>query len=57
MTYQVNGTTVITSAQHVIVGSGTTRPASPATGTIWFNTSTGVLEGYNGTAWVTLSTA
>ena len=57
MTYQVSGTTVIDSNRHVIVGSGSSRPASPATGTIWFNTSSGVLEGYNGTAWVTLSTA
>lgn len=57
MTYQVSGTTVITSSRHVIVGSGTTRPSSPATGTIWFNTSSGVLEGWNGSSWVTLSTA
>lgn len=56
MTYQVNSTTVITSARHVIIGSGTTRPASPATGTIWFNTTLGVLEGWNGTAWVALTT-
>lgn len=57
MTIQVNSTTVIDGNRNVIVGSGATRPASPVTGMIWFNTSTGVLEGWNGSAWVTLTNA
>ena len=57
MTIKVNGTTVIDGNRNVIVGSGATRPASPVTGMIWFNTSTGVLEGWNGSAWVTLTKA
>jgi hypothetical protein len=54
MSYSVNGTTVINLQRVVIVGSGTTDPASPVAGTTFFNTTTGVLKGWNGTAWVNL---
>lgn len=57
MPHQVGGTTFIDDNRNVIVGSGASRPSTPSTGTVWYNTSTGVLEGWNGTAWVTLSTA
>lgn len=57
MTIQVNGTTVFATDLSVRVGSGASRPASPTTGMLWFNTSTGILEGYNGTAWVALTNA
>lgn len=56
MTIQVNSTITFDSIGNAILGSGSTRPASPATGTLWFNTSTNILEGWNGTAWVSLST-
>ena len=54
MSYAVNGITVIDSQRVVIIGSGTTDPVSPATGTTFFNTTTGVLKGWNGAAWVAL---
>ena len=53
----VGSSTVITNTADVIVGSGASNPASPATGTIWFNTTSGTLVGWNGTAWVTLTVA
>ena len=39
-----------------IVPNGTTsdRPSSPSSGQLFFNTSTNMFEGYNGTAWVQL---
>lgn len=39
-----------------IVPNGTTsnRPSSPSQGQLFFNTSTNMFEGYNGTAWVQL---
>jgi hypothetical protein len=57
MAIKIASTTVIDDSQNVIVGSGTTaqRPASPAVGTLWFNTSLAVLEGWNGTAWIQLT--
>lgn len=33
-------------------GQTASRPASPTTGFIWFNTTTNQFEGYNGSAWV-----
>lgn len=49
--------TFFTANQYVQLPTGTTaqRPNTPATGMIRFNTSAGAFEGYNGTAWVTLS--
>lgn len=55
MSYSINDTTVIDSNRNVIIGSGSSRPASPPTGTLWFNTTTNVLEGWNGSSWVVLS--
>jgi hypothetical protein len=57
MTYRINGTTVIDASRNVIIGSGSTDPSSPTTGMLFFNTSSGVLKGYTGTAWVTLTNA
>jgi hypothetical protein len=54
MSYAENGVTVINLQRVVIVGSGTTDPSTPAAGTTFFNTSTGVLKGWNGSAWVNL---
>ena len=54
MSYTVNGVTVIDLQRVVIVGSGTTDPSTPAAGTTFFNTTTGVLKGWNGSAWVNL---
>lgn len=55
MAIKISNTTVIDDNKHFIIGSGATRPASPVTGTLWFNTSLNKLEGYNGTTWVTLA--
>jgi hypothetical protein len=33
-------------------GPGGTQPTSPTTGTIWFNTTTNLLEVWTGTEWV-----
>lgn len=57
MTIQVNGTTVIDASGNVILGSGPSDPVSPVAGQIWFNTTSGTVKGYNGTSWVTLTTA
>jgi hypothetical protein len=59
MAIKISGIDVVTDSSHPVIGSGTTaqRPASPATGTLWFNTSLGVLEGWNGTSWIALTTA
>jgi hypothetical protein len=38
----------------VPVGNTSSRPASPETGEIRFNTETGKLEGYEGTDWVNI---
>ncbi len=54
MSYAENGVNVINLQRVVIVGSGTTDPSTPAAGTTFFNTSTGVLKGWNGSAWVNL---
>jgi hypothetical protein len=59
MAIKITTTVVVDNDRNCIIGSGTTaqRPASPVTGTLWFNTSLGVLEGWNGSSWVTLTTA
>ena len=59
MALKISGTNVVDDSRNCIIGSGTTaqRPASPVTGTLWFNTTLGVLEGWNGTSWITLTTA
>lgn len=43
-----------TSTTHMTIPSGTTaqRPGSPGAGFVRFNTSYGLLEVYNGTAWI-----
>jgi hypothetical protein len=53
MAIQVSGDTVIYNDKVFRVGSGTTaqRPVSPALGMIWFNTTLGSFEGYNGSEW------
>jgi hypothetical protein len=53
MAIKIQGDIVIFDDKVFKLGSGTTaqRPASPATGMIWFNTEIGSFEGYNGTAW------
>ena len=35
-------------------GTAAQRPSTPAEGMMWFNTTTKMFEGYNGTAWVQL---
>jgi hypothetical protein len=57
MSFRVNTTNVIDANGDIIIGSGAANPASPANGTLWFNTTSGTLVGWNGTAWVTLTTA
>lgn len=54
MAFLINNTVVIDNNSNVIIGSGATRPASPQQGTLWFNTSSNILEGYNGSVWITL---
>ena len=46
--------TVITATVDATTPSGTTanRPASPSTGTLYFDTDEGKLVSYNGTEWV-----
>jgi hypothetical protein len=57
MAFKISNTIVIDDSQNIIVGSGTTaeRPASPVTGTLWFNTSLGILEGWTGSIWEQLT--
>jgi hypothetical protein len=42
-------------AQSTGAASGTTPPANPASGDLWFNPSTGQMSVWNGTAWQALS--
>jgi hypothetical protein len=53
MAIKIQGDTVIFDDKVFKVGSGTTaqRPASPGIGMIWFNTTLGSFEGYDGTQW------
>jgi len=46
--------TVVTATVAAVPPSGTTanRPASPPTGTLYFDTDEGKLVSYNGTEWV-----
>ena len=46
--------TVITATVAAVTPSGNTasRPASPSTGTLYFDTDEGKLVSYNGTEWV-----
>lgn len=57
MAYQISGTTVIDNSRNVIIGSLASNPASASAGTIYFNTATGQLYGFNGSAWVALTLA
>lgn len=59
MAIQISGTTVIDDNkkgifQSMNIGaySDGTRPASPSTGDIIFNTTTGKVQSWNGSAWV-----
>lgn len=56
MAIKINNTTVINDNKIFIVGTGTTaeRPGTPVQGMIWYNTTLGYLENYNGSAWVPL---
>ena len=40
-----------TGAMYTPTGTTAQRPASPVTGMMRFNTTTGLLETYNGTSW------
>jgi hypothetical protein len=40
-----------TGGLYLPAGTTAQRPASPATGQIRFNTTTGLIETYNGTSW------
>lgn len=53
MAIRISGNTVIDDSKIFIVGTGNTasRPVTPLTGMLWFNTELGSFEGYNGTAW------
>jgi len=53
MAIKIQGDTVIFDDKVFKFGSGTTaqRPASPALGMVWYNTSLQTFEGYNGTTW------
>lgn len=53
MAIKISGDTVIYDNKVFQVGSGTTaqRPASPATGMIWFNSELQTFEGYASTQW------
>ena len=55
MAFTISDTTVIDDSQNIIIGSGLTRPASPVVGTLWFNTSLGILEGWTGSIWEQLT--
>ena len=53
MPFNIGGTTVITDDSIVSLTNGATgsRPASPVTGQLWYNTTTAKLEVWNGSAW------
>lgn len=53
MGFKIAGTTVLTNDRLVRLNSGAdgSRPASPAVGTLFYNTTSGKLEVYNGAAW------
>lgn len=59
MAIQISSTTVVNDNrkgifQSMNIGAYTnaTRPASPSTGDIIFNTTTGKVQSWNGSAWV-----
>lgn len=43
---------VVFSDLNQLVSHGTTPPASPKSGALWFNTNKGVLYSFNGTVWI-----
>lgn len=53
MAFKHNGTAVITNDRLVRLNSGAdgSRPASPTVGTLFYNTTSGAIEVYNGLAW------
>jgi hypothetical protein len=55
MAFLVGVNIVIDNNANIIIGSGASNPASPTAGTIWFNTTTGILVGWNGSVWVNLT--
>lgn len=58
ITPTVNGVLTVSSTGALTVPSGSTvnRPGSPTTGMVRVNTTTGRMEYYNGSAWVTIIT-
>jgi hypothetical protein len=57
MAYKIVGQTVIDDNRNVIIGSLASNPTGVPAGTIYFNTSTNQLYGFNGTAWNPLTAA
>jgi hypothetical protein len=55
MAFLVGANIVIDNSANIIIGSGASNPASPAAGTIWFNTTLGRLVGWNGSVWIDLT--
>jgi hypothetical protein len=51
---QVNANVEVTTTFILPKGTTAQHPASPVEGQMWFNTTTKMFEGYNGTAWVQL---
>jgi hypothetical protein len=53
MAIRISGNTVIDDSKIFIVGTGNTasRPGTPLTGMLWFNTELGTFEGYNSVEW------
>jgi hypothetical protein len=52
MSFSVNSITVVHEDRSIQVSSGSTRPASPIAGQIWFNTSNNSLEVFDGLKWI-----
>ncbi len=69
MAIQISGTTVIDNSRNITgvsvkagnvfqipAGNTASRPGSPTTGTVRFNTQTNDFELYNGSSWVLIAT-
>jgi hypothetical protein len=59
MAYQISSTTVIDDNRKATFtsmnpGTSSSDPGSPSTGDIYYNTSTGTLKVYNGSAWISI---
>lgn len=57
MAYKISGTTVIDDSRNVIIGSLASDPGSAPAGTIYYNTATNQLFGFDGVTWIALTTA